>query len=254
MSALDSLRREWEIIRPKSVSLSSLDVGPQSTLTPKNLILLHGWHSTNRQMNRWQSALAACPQAQGWRIWRPTYDTHWKSFQRSARLVMRELERQNVDWSHTIILGYSMGGIVARQMVAYGFPCRHLIAIGSPHHGALSWRVLHLALAGDVGAVSLTNYNRALRLLNAHPRDYEHRNRFHFYAITHSTGPKNYDHDGLISLDSAWGNELGEVATRDSVHLHYEKRPLLFTDPHLWGMNPDTLPSAVGTCCRLMDD
>jgi pimeloyl-ACP methyl ester carboxylesterase len=251
MTPWELLRREWEITQPKPVRLLFV-AGPQSTLAAKNLILLHGWHSTERQMTRWQSTLAASPEAHGWRIWRATYDTHWKSFRRSARLLMREMNRQNIDWSHTILVGYSMGGIVARQMVAYGFPCRHLVAIGSPHEGALSWVALRFALAGDIGAVSLTDYNSALRTLNAHPRDRAHRNRYHFFGITHSIKDKFYEHDGLISRDSAWGISLGNVATRHETKLSLARRPLLFTEPHLAGMNPDLMPAVVAHCRSLM--
>ncbi|MDF2441744.1 MAG: Palmitoyl protein thioesterase [Abditibacteriota bacterium] len=207
-------------------------------------------------MSRWQSALATRPEARGYRIWRATYDTHWKSFRRSARQLMREMRVQStlngIDWSDTVLIGYSMGGIVARQMVAYGFGCRALFALCSPHEGALGWMALRFALAGDVGAGSLTSYNRALHLLNSHPRDCAHRDRYEYYAITYRDPRGEHAHDGVVSQDSALGEGLGPLGYRQTLVRHYAERPFPFTRPHLGGMNPDVMRPALERLAQLL--
>lgn len=257
---LNLLKSEWEITRPKRVALSFVaGGGDQSTLTAgRNVLLLHGWHSTEQQMSKWQSTLAAMPEARGYRIWRATYDTHWKSFRRTARQLMRAMHTQStssgVDWSDTVLIGYSMGGIVARQMVAYGFDCRRLIALCSPHEGALGWAALRFALAGDVGASSLAGYNRALHVLNAHPRDRAHRDRYEYYAITYLDSHGEHAHDGVVSESSALGESLGAVAHRQTVVRSYDERPFPFTRPHLGGMNPDVMRPALERVARILSD
>ena len=248
---LEALKSEWDITRPKRVALSFVTGdGDESTLKPgRNVLLLHGWHSTERQMSWWQSTLASRPEARGYRIWNATYDTHWKSFRRTARLLLREMHAQStlngIDWSNTILIGYSMGGIVARQMVAYGFDCRALIALCSPHEGALGWAALRFALAGDVGASSLAGYNRVLHALNSHPRDRAFRNRYDCYAITYRDPRGEHAHDGVVSQSSALGESLGEVAHRQTIVREYEEKPFPFTRPHLGGMNPDVMQPAL---------
>ena len=225
----------FHVARPRAVSF-------ERTGTSKNrhLILLHGWHSTEAQMRRWHQVLAA---ADGDRsVWRLTYDTHWKSFSRSARQVMAALKRQSVEWEDVVIVGYSMGGIVARQMVAYGFPARSVVTLCSPHHGALAWSPLRFPILSDVGATTLTQWSRSLRRLNAHPRDRAARERMHLMSITYRDKRGEHSHDGIVGRDSAEGAGLGEVASRTRMRFDYGKRPF-FTDPHMLGMSPAAVPA-----------
>jgi len=246
----------WQVGRPRRVSIEA----HQSTLGPENArpagairhcVLLHGWHSTERQMRAWHNALQELPEAKGVHFWRVTYDTHWKSFRRSALQVAHELRRLDSDWSGTLLMGYSMGGIVARQMVAYGFPCRKLIALCSPHHGAMTWSPLRFPLVGDPGAATLTSWSPALRDLNGNRRDIAHRPNYHLRAITFSDRRGAHDNDGIIARHSALGEELGEVASRATSHFNYERRPDFFTDPHMGGMHPKGLPDVVELCREL---
>jgi pimeloyl-ACP methyl ester carboxylesterase len=211
------------------------------TSKTKHVILLHGWHSTERQMRAWHQVLA---EADGERsVWRVTYDTHWKSFQRSARLIMAELKKQKVDWDDVVLVGYSMGGIVARQMVAYGFPARCVICLCSPHHGALGWSRLRFPILSDPGAATLTQWSRSLRALNSHPRDRAARQKYHLMAVTYHDRRGDHDNDGIVGQDSALGEWLGDVGSRTTLHFDYGQRPGFFTDPHILGMVPGALPA-----------
>jgi pimeloyl-ACP methyl ester carboxylesterase len=223
------------VVRPRSVTWERT-----GTSKSKHTILLHGWHSTESQMRRWHRELeVACPDRS---VWRLTYDTHWKSFARSARQVLVELNRQHVDWDDVVVIGFSMGGIVARQMVAYGFPARAVIALCSPHHGALGWSNLRYPLISDPGASTLTHWSRHLQRLNSHPRDIAARKSLHLLSITFEDGRGRHDHDGIVGRASAAGEELGAVASRSHAHFDYGKRAF-FTDPHMQGMNPSALPA-----------
>ena len=239
----------WDVGRPRRPIIEA----HQSTLARpegaiRHCVLLHGWHSTERQMRAWQRALQELPEAEGVHFWRVSYDTHWKSFQRSARQVMQELRRRDSDWSDTLLIGYSMGGIVARQMVAYGFPCQSLIALCSPHNGAMAWSPLRFPLAGDPGAGTLVSWSPKLRALNNNPRDRAHRSRYHFRAITFSDRRGFHDNDGIVGRPSAMAEALGPVASRAITHFHYQQKPEFFTDPHMGGMSPRSLPEVAELC------
>jgi pimeloyl-ACP methyl ester carboxylesterase len=81
-------------------------------------------------------ALRALPAGQqGWHFWSVNYKTHWRSFADSARDIGAAMHDEPYDFSHTVFVGFSMGGLVARQMVADGFPCQVLISIATPHQG-----------------------------------------------------------------------------------------------------------------------
>ncbi len=225
----------WHVARPRAVSLDRT-----GTSNTRHVVLLHGWHSTEIQMRAWHKALQDVDGDRS--VWRLSYDTHWKSFSRSARHVMAALKAQQVEWDDVVLIGYSMGGIVARQMIAYGFPARNLVTLCSPHHGALKWSPLRLPIMTDPGASTLSEWSPSLRRLNAHPRDKAMRAKYHLMAITFRDKRGEHDHDGIVGRPSAEGVELGEVASRLHLRFDYGKRAF-FTDPHMLGMSPQAVPT-----------
>ena len=225
----------FHVTRPRAVSFERT-----GRSRSKHVVLLHGWHSTEAQMRAWHRALGEADPERS--IWRFTYDTHWKSFSRSARQVMGALRRENVDWDDVVLVGYSMGGLVARQMVAYGFPARALVTLCSPHHGALAWSPLRFPILSDPGASTLTQWSASLRRLNENPRDRAARSRYHLMSITFRDKRGDHEHDGIVGFPSADGAQLGEVASRTRLRFDYGKRAF-FTDPHMLGMSPAAVPT-----------
>jgi pimeloyl-ACP methyl ester carboxylesterase len=225
----------FHVTRPRAVSFERT-----GTSKTKHVILLHGWHSMGAQMRGWHRALDGVDGDRS--IWRVTYDTHWKSFSRSARQVLADLKRQRVEWDDVVLIGYSMGGIVARQMIAYGFPARNVVTLCSPHHGALAWSPLRFPILTDPGAGTLTQWSPSLRRLNAHPRDIAARQNYHLMSITYRDKRGEHEHDGIVGFPSANGSDLGEVASRTRLRFDYGKR-VFFTDPHMLGMSPGAVPT-----------
>lgn len=238
----ETLRREWEITRAKAHSFT-IDPPREQASVQKHCVLLHGFHSTGWQMKGWRKALLESPTANEWTIWNVTYDTHWRSFRRVARLLRADLRRRPYDWTNTVFIGYSMGGVLARQLVAYGFPCRALVSLCSPHEGAF----------GPLsGMASLFGWQRELRVLKANDRDRAMRARYHCFAVEYDDERGHHNHDGLVTRISALGEHLGPVAHRESIGLNYVTRPRFGMEPHLAGMYPEKLPSALDYCKRLL--
>lgn len=243
----NSKHESYYLIEPPGVSFR-LQEPREATDSPRHCILLHGWNSPCSYMDELQNALQNLSSAQQWHFWQVEYPTHLWSFERGAKEIMRVLKETCHDFTNTIFIGYSMGGIVARRMVADGFPCQSLISICSPHQGLARWIMPH-----SPGTWSLSRWSQSLRQLNNNQRDKDLRSRYHFYAITYHDRFGYHPHDGIVTQNSALGKNLASVATRQTIALDYEQK-LGGSEPHLRGMNPRYLEPLLDKCKELFEN
>jgi pimeloyl-ACP methyl ester carboxylesterase len=211
----------------------------------KHCLVLHGWASDSSALGQLRDQLRQLPQAAAWRFWDVSYDTSWTRFPQSARLIFDALQKQSYDFSHSIFIGYSMGGVVSRQLISLGFPCHALITSCSPHHGPVKWMPMPYQ-----GLRSIAAWSHDLAALNRNPRDVAHRERYHFYAITYDDPLGHHEHDGMVPAHSALGLQLGPVAVRRKINLHYSR--ITTFNPHWRGMFPQFMTPAVEVAARLL--
>lgn len=232
-------------------AVNILDTPPRDeTPEHRHCILVHGWASDARAMRHLRHELRELPQAATWRFWDVTYDTTWTPFPESARKIVEELKKREHDFSRTILIGYSMGGLVVRQMVAEGFPCEALVTLCTPHHGPVRWLPVPTR-----GPRSLAQWSRHTRQLNQHPGDIAAREHYHLFAVVYRDRFGLHRNDGMVSQESALGMELGEVASRHTMHLKY-KMPvtaLMPFDPHWRAMFPQYIQPAIRHIAKLME-
>jgi pimeloyl-ACP methyl ester carboxylesterase len=212
--------------------------------TTKHIILLHGWGLDASGLQDMSKALQALPQCADRRFWNLTYDTHWTGFEQNAKTIRAALEAQPYAFEDVIFVGYSMGGIVAREMVALGFPCSALLTICSPHSGPMPYLLFP-------GPRSMAKGSPALKSLNSNPRDIAHRNHYYLFAITFTDSLGFHHTDGIVPHVSALGENLGDVALRHTEHLNY-KVPAWY-DPHWRGKYPEYMPGVLETVAALIE-
>jgi pimeloyl-ACP methyl ester carboxylesterase len=208
----------------------------------KHCFFLHGWASDSTALRGIRSHLQDSPAGDSWHFWNITYDTTWQPFPQSARQILKKLKTCGYDFEENIIIGYSMGGLVARQLVAEGFPCTHLVTLCTPHHGPVRWMPVPMR-----GPRSLAGWGSHTKALDRHPRDVLMRNRYHFFAMSYEDTFGPHDHDGMVSVWSALGKNLGEVATRHTMELKYAVpvSAIMPVDPHWRGMFPKYIDPAL---------
>lgn len=222
----------------------------KETAHVRNCILVHGWASDERAMFPLRQALQNLPQAQEWRFWNVSYDTSRLPFSKNAQMIVQDLKKHETDFSKTILIGYSMGGLVARQMVAEGFPCQALVTLCTPHHGPTSWLPLPMR-----GPRSLAQWSRFSRALNRHPLDVAAREKYHFFAMSYRDCFGFHQSDGMVSQDSALGLQLGEIASRQTMQIKYSIpiSMLMPFDPHWRAMFPQFIQPAIRHIGHLME-
>lgn len=225
-------RENLDLMRVRRAAVTTID--PPGDW---EIALLHGWHSVYGPMIHLENALRQrIPNA---RLWRVSYDSHWKPFPRSAREVSARLKAAGARPDRTILVGYSMGGVVARSMVAQGFDARAVVCLCSPHLGP----ALHIPF-GDVGSLSLAYSAPYLRELNSNESDIARRGDYFFQSVTFRDATGECRHDRIVSQRSASGRGLPGIEHRANTHLVFEgvaPGPM----PHLGGMNPEKVPQAM---------
>ncbi len=227
-----SYREAVDLMRVRQASVTTIDEPGEW-----EIVLLHGWHSLYAPMARLENNLRErFPKA---RIWRVSYDSHWKVFPRSAREVSARLRAAGANPQRTILVGYSMGGVVARSMVAQGFDAHAVVCLCSPHLGP----ALHIPF-GDVASLSLYYSTSYLKHLNRAPRDIAKRGDYFFQSITFRDATGECRHDRIVSYRSASGRGLKGIVHRANTHVIFPgivPGPL----PHLQGMVPERVPEAI---------
>lgn len=237
------IARDWgtnrELFFPKRVVIASVDP-PR----PLNCVILHGWHSLYAPLVNLENTLRELPGGENVRFWRVTYDTHWKTFGQSAREIITELKKRGVEAQDTLLVGYSMGGVVSRAMVASGFDASGALCLCSPHLGPAPWMP-----SGDIGSLSIAPWSAKLARLNRHPLDIKKRPDYFFQAFTFADSTGVQRHDRIVTQRSALGEGLEGIGVRNTHQLTY--RGVAPTcEPHLHGMYPQFLPEALEWCQR----
>jgi pimeloyl-ACP methyl ester carboxylesterase len=218
--------------------------GPVTEVAARgSCVLLHGWGLVGPDMWRICEALKKLPSAAKWNFYYATYETHTNTFVQAAQ-QLRPMIR--VLTQPLILLGYSMGSLVGRQMIMDALPIKALVSICGPHEG-LAW------LPGlDDGTKSMQPDSPDLTKLNGSPKERAHRKFYHWFAISYHDIWGEHSGDTVVYVQSALGLSLGRVAERVKIRLDYDGQPAILGDPHLRGMDP--YPSLLRTCSKFYID
>lgn len=146
-----------------------------------------------------------------------------------------------------IIIGYSEGGIVARQLIAKKLPVQALVTICSPHHGLGYWMP-----TPDVGSASVSPFSDDLSRLNNSTEETKHRGSYHLFAISCSDFFGYHSDDGVVPISSGLGDALGAIPERTPIHLNYGDKQIAGWDPHHRGTDPTHLGPVLTTCSQLL--
>jgi pimeloyl-ACP methyl ester carboxylesterase len=208
-----------------------------------SFVLMHGWNSVGSDMAPLSDALKLLPTAVGWNFYTPTYETHSETFVEAARDLYQQIQALT---HPLILLGYSEGGIVARQLIADGVQIKALVTICAPHLGLGAW-----IPTPDPGSASISPFSSDLQNLNNSPVDQTNRKFYHLFAISCTDFWGYHDDDGVVRVASALGHTLGAMADQKVIHLDYGGQ-IAGVDPHHRGMDPTNLQPVLDTCSQLL--
>jgi pimeloyl-ACP methyl ester carboxylesterase len=113
-----------------------------SSFKDKNLILIHGlngdgaFNTDADQFKPFYDHIKEFNELDNYNVWTLVYDTWWTPFLYSGSWLYEELIRiTDHKFSDAIVVGYSMGGLIARTLTSLGFNYKYLITIDTPHLG-----------------------------------------------------------------------------------------------------------------------
>lgn len=190
----------------------------------KNLILIHGlsgdgsFNKPDNQMKRLYERLEDDGDLTDYNVWALTYNSWWVPFMNSGQWLTEEIKKiEGYNFSQAIVVGYSMGGLIARTMITFGFDFKYLVTIDTPHHGpvtALNWSLWGITLSEFLfGIKSLAWGSPSQQLIDLSPLDKAKRaNNYAFYAVDFRNNSKDKYHgnDWVVSTHSQLAMDLGE--------------------------------------------
>jgi pimeloyl-ACP methyl ester carboxylesterase len=210
----------------------------------KNCILIHGWKSTSNDMIRLRDAIMKLPSSTGYTFWLANYDTN-KPFIENAKLLRDQFQKQSgFNFDNSLVIGYSMGGVVARSMHCQGFKFKNLVTICSPHQGLAPW-----VPTPTPGTMSIAPWSNDLKNLNSNAIDVAKRASYHMFGITYNDLRGRHENDAVVEVTSATGANLGAV-NRGRINLNYGNG-LAGSDPHSRGMDPNFLQLVLQSVSKL---
>lgn len=216
-------------------------IAPKGTATEgaiqsdKHLIVLHGWNCTSQAMTSWVEALQAAGATDGRYLWNLTYPTD-KQFPIGATELLQYFTARHAEghqFNDVRFLCYSMGGVVARQMIAQGFPVTKLATVCTPHLGIMGTTAW---FAWNLGSISLKQGSSELSQLNGDSHESSLRNRYLCtslqYAVQTPLGDMFHDDDQVVDGWSARAEGLDNVVNRSQVRLNYPLPGPMIGAPH----------------------
>ena len=188
----------------------STDLAPEiGTLSaPKGVALvLHGFDLMTNHMPG-QALLPAVDwlryklEHQGYQVIFGRYNTH-QSFVFGAQEIAAFLQNNRISTHNLSIFAYSMGGLVARQMIANGLKPKRLVTYCTPHLGIMG----HVPPLTN-GALSMLGISQDLARLNKNETEIAHRRSITAIGFSH-VNPHPQLHDGVVEVYSSTGLNLG---------------------------------------------
>ncbi len=216
----------------------------------RDCIVIHGYNSKAKDMLEVYNHLRQLPFSNQWKFHLVEYETYLTSFRDSATTLARQLQKTQ-SFNKVIFVGYSMGGLVARQMVGDGFPCSALVAINTPHLGTAPW----VPTPGS-GANSQSPHSKDLKTLNANTFDILNRKHYAFFGMSFRDKLGYHADDRLVTLASALGKNLSGIERQVEIPLNYganREAPQLISGsgPHLEGQRPESIHLVSQHCTQL---
>ncbi len=213
----------------------------------KHVILLHGWAHSSSGMKSVLNGIRRLPSSRSWTFWNCDFPIN-KRFKEGAEILAAQLGKTGRDFRNTIFVCYSMGGVVARQMIADGFPCKAVVTICTPHQGVAPW----LPTPGD-GVMSIHPLSHDLAALNNNARDKRARKNYYFFGITYNDVNGKHNDDQVVLIESALGYKLGATAHKEEMPLNYPKNSAAPAfDPHWKGYDARYIAPVLSTVDTLL--
>lgn len=187
----------------------------------------------------------------GYKVILAEYNTH-KAFLDGATRIYKNLVNSNLPLNNVHMFGYSMGGLVARQVAALGITPNTLVTFCTPNLGTLGYIDSVSWILMNDGVKSMASYSQDLANLNNHPRDKELRSRYEFIGLGYSRNKDGHDiqdNDSIVDIRSAVMDGVRPSPRRRHKWLSIRRGFLLPPEPHKSSQKFPDIKAALNLFC-----
>jgi pimeloyl-ACP methyl ester carboxylesterase len=230
----------------------------------KNIILIHGlsgdsaFNTSSDQMKKFYEHIENDPLIKDYNVWTIVYNTWEIPFYYSGSWLYAEFTKiPDYKFFDAIIVGYSMGGLIARTLAANGFNFKYLITVDTPHLGP-SVSINTVINIGNLlppfsikqGLISLAAGSYSHDFIDKSPLDIQKRaGNYAYYAIDYINDDENNFHgdDWVVPVNSQLALSLGEVKWRYLLKKEFKKDDpdKGMGKPHTIAIEPDYCQEAI---------